>query len=129
GLGVTRAGRLLAFAEARIDSGHVETPHHLALKRSTDLGATWSESILVERSDGSYWQSQGEPERRECWANPAALVERSTGRVFVFYALNEGEHDGKKMQRYTRNFYRYSDDDGLTWSPRVDITDLLNAKA
>lgn len=129
GLTATRAGTLLAFAEARIGSGHDDTPHHLALKRSTDLGATWSESILVERSDGSYWQSQGEPDRRECWANPAALVDRSTGRVFVFYALNEGEHDGKKMQRYTRNFYRYSDDDGLTWSPRVDITDLLNAKA
>lgn len=129
GLVATQGGVILAFSEARIEPGYDDTPHHLALKRSTDLGATWSETILVERSDGSYWRSLGEPGRRECWANPAAVVERSTGRVFVFYALNEGEHDGKSMQRYTRNFYRYSDDDGLTWSPRVDITDLLNAKA
>ena len=129
GLTATRAGTVLAFSEARIGSGHDDTPHHLALKRSTDCGATWSESILVERSDGSYWQSQGQPGRLECWANPAVLMDRSTGRVFVFYVLNEGEHDGKKMQRYTRNFYRYSDDDGVTWSPRVEITDLLNAKA
>lgn len=129
GLTATRAGTLLAFAEARIGSGHDETPHHLALKRSTDSGATWSETILVERADGSYWRTQGQSERRECWANPAAVTDRSTGRVFVFYVLNEGAHDGKNMQRHTRNFYRYSDDDGMTWSPRVDITDLLNAKA
>lgn len=129
GLTATRAGTVLAFAEARIGSGHDDTPHHLALKRSTDFGATWSETILVERSDGSFWATQGEPGRLECWANPAAVMERSSGRVFIFYALNEGAHNGKAMQRYTRNFYRYSDDDGRTWSPRVEITDLLNAKA
>jgi sialidase-1 len=56
-------------------------------------------------------------------------VDRASGRVFVFYVLNEGAHQGKKMQRYTRNFYRYSDDEGKTWSERVDITDLLNTRA
>jgi sialidase-1 len=129
GLTATRSGAILAFAEARIGSGDDETPHHLALKRSTDRGATWSDTILVERSDGNTWRSEGQPERRECWANPAALVDRASGRVFVFYVLNEGAHQGRKMQRYTRNFYRYSDDEGKTWSGRVDITDLLNTKA
>jgi sialidase-1 len=129
GLISTRGGDILAFSEARIGSGNDDTPHHLAMKRSTDLGATWSESTLIERADGSYWRANGQPDRLECWANPAALFDRSTGRVFVFYALNEGAQNGKNLQRYTRNFYRFSDNEGKTWSPRVDITDLLNAKA
>jgi sialidase-1 len=129
GLVTTRSGAVLAFSEARIGSGDDETPHHLALKRSEDSGATWSDTLMVERSDGNYWRTQDQPDRRECWANPAALTDRGTGRVFVFYVLNEGVHNGKKMQRYTRNFYRYSDDEGKTWSSRVDITDRLNATA
>ena len=129
GLVATQSGAILAFSEARIGSGDDETPHHLVLKRSIDSGATWSETIIVERADGSYWQTQGQPDRRECWANPAALTDRVSGRVFIFYVLNEGAHDGKNLQRVTRNFYRYSDDEGKTWSPRVDITDLLNTKA
>lgn len=129
GLTAARDGAILAFAEARVGSGHDETPHDLVLKRSTDLGATWSDTITVERADGSYWRKHGQPDRRECWANPAALTERATGRVFVFYVLNEGAHNGKNMQRYTRNFYRFSDDGGKTWSERVDITDLFHTKA
>ena len=129
GLTATRSGAILAFAEARIGSGDDETPHHLVMKRSADLGASWSDSVIVEPSDGNYWKAQGQPDRRECWANPAALADRSTGRIFIFYVLNEGAYAGKNMQRYTRNFYRYSDDDGKTWSARVDVTDLLNAKA
>ncbi len=129
GLATTANGAILAFAEARIGSGGDETPHHLALKRSTDAGVTWSDTILVDRADGNYWRTQGQPDRRECWANPAALTDRSNGRVFIFYVLNEGAHNGKNLQRYTRNFYRYSDDDGKTWSERVDITDHLNTKA
>ena len=129
GLIATRGGAILAFSEARIGSGDDDTPHHLVLKRSTDLGATWSDTVVVERSDGNYWRTQGQPDQRECWANPAAVADRATGRVFVFYVLNEGVHNGKNMQRYTRNFYRFSDDEGKTWSARVDITDLLNAKA
>jgi sialidase-1 len=129
GLTSTKSGAILAFSEARLGSGADETPHHLALKRSTDDGVSWSDPILVERSDGNYWRAHGEPDRRECWANPAALTDRSTGRVFIFYALNEGAHNGKNLQRYTRNFYRFSDDDGKMWSQRIEITDFLNTKA
>jgi sialidase-1 len=128
-LTITPQQTLLAFAEARL-TPRDDSPHHLVLKRSTDLGATWSEDAVIERADGSFWQSHGIEDRLECWTNPAALTERRSGRVYFFYALNEGivraEHN---TQRYTRNFYRFSDDEGVTWSDRVEITHLLTATA
>lgn len=131
GLTITPKGTVLAFAEARLPSNEPPDtePHHLALKRSTDGGRTWSENILVEKADGIFWHALGQPGKLECWANPAAVTDRNSGRVFIFYVLNEGGLDGKNAQRYTRNFYRTSDDEGITWSARVEVTDLLNTKA
>ncbi len=131
GLTVTPRGTVLAFAEARLPSQDPPDtePHHLALKRSHDGGRTWSDNILVEKADGEYWKAHGQDGKRECWANPAAVTDRKSGRVFIFYVLNEGAVGGKNTQRYTRNFYRTSDDEGVTWSARVEVTDLLNTKA
>lgn len=126
GLALTKKGTLLAFSEGRIEPGD-HTPHHLLLKRSVDQGATWSDNIFVERSDGSAWGAQGQPERLECWANPTPVVDRTSGRIFIFYALN----DGTKDQSHSRVFYKYSDDDGLTWRPeagtrnRIEVTHLF----
>lgn len=129
GLTISTKGTLLAFSEARLEAGD-DTPHHLVLKRSSDAGDTWSDDIVIERADGAFWRGQGVEGRLECWANPAAITDRETGRVFVFYVLNEGRLEGMHhAQRYTRVFLRSSDDEGLTWSDRVEVTDLLNAKA
>ena len=129
GLTISTKGTLLAFSEARLEPGD-DTPHHLVLKRSSDAGVTWSDDIVIERTDGAFWRGQGIEGRLECWANPAAITDRETGRVFVFYVLNEGRLEGMRhAQRYTRIFLRSSDDEGLTWSDRVEVTDLLNAKA
>ncbi|MBK9166116.1 MAG: exo-alpha-sialidase [Bryobacterales bacterium] len=109
GLTVTRGGAILAFTEGRIEAGDAG-PHHLLCKRSTDGGRTWSGDIFIERS------TQG-----ECWANPTALLDRTTGRVFIFYVLNEGTKD----QNWTRVFYRTSGDEGRSWSERTELTDLF----
>jgi len=108
GLAVSNAGTILAFAEARIDHRD-EGAHHLVLRRSTDGGATWGPVLFIEESAGG-----------ECWANPAALVDRKTGRLFIFYVLND-------RNLATQVFYRWSDDDGLTWSARREITPMLAA--
>ena len=125
GLTLGKKGTILAFTEARLD-GSDEGPHDLVCKRSTDGGATWSSNIYIEKGDGSFWKSQGVAEKKEAWANPAALTDRTTGRIFIFYVLNEGEHKGVNAQRMTRVFYRHSDDEGLTWSKRTEITAVLN---
>jgi len=127
GLVRSAQGTLLAFAEGRLEKGGDADPHHLVVKRSTDGGRTWSGNIYVERGDGSFWAANGRPGKLECWTNTGPVVDEKTGRVFFFYALNEGTRE----QNWTRVFYRYSDDDGLTWLPspqqgsRIEVTHLF----
>jgi sialidase-1 len=123
---ITKKGTLVAFSEGRIGP-YDGDPSNLIMKRSTDNGATWSDDTLIERSDGRFYENEGIEGKREAWVNPVAVVDRETGRIFVFYALNEGP----LQQKWTRVFYRYSDDDGETWQPkmresgRIEISELL----
>ena len=125
GLTLSQTGVLLAFTEARYD-GSDEGPHDLVCRRSLDNGATWSTDIMIEKSDGRFWKTQDVGDKLESWANPAALMDATTGRIFIFYVLNEGEYKNRNIQRMSRVFYRVSDDEGLTWSERTEITDVLN---
>jgi sialidase-1 len=111
-------GSLLAFAEARKynldDPGGKKQDIDLVMKRSTDGGATWSAMKLIEDS-GEYWSS----------ANPATLVDRSTGRVWLLYirakpgcATYSARPGTDDMQLLART----SDDSGLAWSDPIDLT-------
>lgn len=132
GVVVTPRGTVLVFAESRITYAD-DAPKHLVVKRSFDGARTWSAAVCIEKSDGSYWQAHRSeidpadtPGKREVWTNVAPVVDRTTGRVFFFYALSEGAVAGRNWQRYTKVFYRFSDDDGATWSERNEVTGLLN---
>lgn len=121
GLAVTTKGTVLAFTEGRLKPGD-EAPHHLLLKRGTPGpggDVAWSDNIRIE---------DGADNGGTCWTNCCPVVDRQTGRVFFFYAQNEGSRD----QKSTRVFYRFSDDDGRTWQPgsdkgsRIEITSILD---
>jgi sialidase-1 len=111
-------GTILAFAEARkhnlSDPGGKGQEIDLALKRSTDGGATWSPMAVIEHS-GEFWSS----------ANPATVVDRSNGRVWVFYLRckpGRGTYGARPKTDDAANLARYSDDNGLTWSKPIDQT-------
>lgn len=135
GLVTATDGSVLAFSEERPKYGD-EDPKSIVVKRSTDKGKTWSKSIYIEKSNGQFWMANRDlldnedlPNKQEVWTNIAPIVDQTTGRIYFFYSLSEGAFRGQNLQRYTKVFYRYSDDHGLTWSDRTEVTDILNAKA
>ncbi len=97
---VTNQGTILAFCEGRktgiFDHGNID----LVLKRSFDHGKTWG-PLQVIRSEGF-----------KTWGNPAPVVDRDTGRIWLPFCLDN-----------SRVFVTWSDDDGASWSEPREITD------
>ncbi|RKY07639.1 MAG: hypothetical protein DRP65_10170, partial [Planctomycetota bacterium] len=104
GFAVTKQGTVLAFSEGREKAKDDSGPKDKLLKRSTDSGRTWGKEIVIERMDGSYWNAHGHPGVKETWTNCAPVVDKVTGDIFYFYALNDP--DKKAGQRVTRVFYK-----------------------
>lgn len=84
---------------------------YIVCTRSTDHGQTWSPPVPIEPPDG--------PEAS--WGMPLLT---KFGRIYVFYVYN-GDNirtlpNGKPMRADTHGWYcyRYSDDNGITWSER-----------
>jgi sialidase-1 len=95
----TPAGTLLAFAEARKNSASDAGDIDLVVKRSRDLGKTWS-AMQIIWSDGD-----------NTIGNPCPVVDQTTGRIWLPFCRNND-----------RVFVTSSTDDGLSWTPPVEIT-------
>lgn len=113
-LTTTNRGTVLASYDARPTLADLPSNIHIVLRRSTDNGRSWREQRVVRQDPAP----QG-------YGDPSLLVDRITGRIFIFYAAgqNQGfqgsatgndENDPNILQ----TDYSYSDDDGLTWTHR-----------
>ncbi|WP_285566393.1 exo-alpha-sialidase [Streptomyces sp. RTGN2] len=115
-------GTVLAAYDARPTLADLPSNIGIVLRRSTDGGTTWQAQQVV-RKDAA---PQG-------YGDPSLLVDRTTGRIFLFYAagVNQGffgsatgndESDPNVLQAD----YSYSDDDGLTWAHRRITKQIKN---
>jgi len=115
---VTKKGTLLAFCEGRKkgrgDSGDID----MLIKRSKDGGKTWSNQQVV-------WND----EANNC-GNPCLVVDQQTGTTFLLMTWNYGDDRESAIKKNTskdtrRVWVSRSDDDGVTWSKPVEITDTV----
>ncbi len=104
GLIVTKKGTVITYCEARRSVSDWASMDILA-KRSTDSGKTFSEPSALARGTSDIPT-----------VNNPVMVQDKKGRIHFLYC----EHYG--LKKGGRIFRRFSDDDGLTWSRRFDIT-------
>lgn len=76
--------------------------------RSLDGGRTWGREIVIEAAGSGY--------RVPAWI--VSFCAPGTGRVYMFYWYNV---NGVALRDAGDIFFKYSDDDGLTWSERFRV--------
>jgi len=113
-------GDLLAFSEGRVHGAGDFGDIKIVLKRSSDLGKTWSALQIVASNDSLQA------------GNPAPVVDLADprfpeGRIFLFYNTGNG-HEGelRKGKGHRDVLYKTSTDNGRTWSQSIDITTQVN---
>lgn len=112
---VTGDGTLLAFCEGRRegrgDAGDID----VIVRRSTDLGESWSDPIVV-------WDDGG----NTC-GNPCPVVDRDTGTIWLLLTWNLGSDHESEIMKGTSEEVRHvfvtrSDDDGRSWRAPARIS-------
>ena len=111
----TNAGTLLAFAEGREagDTGKIQ----LIMRRSKDSGQSWSDIQII-------WQ-----DGNNTCGNPAPLVDRDTGTIWLFMTWNFGSDNERAIKtgqsKHPRKvFLCKSTDDGKHWSTPKEMPHL-----
>ncbi|HEY8311567.1 MAG TPA: sialidase family protein, partial [Gemmatimonadaceae bacterium] len=113
-LAVSNRGTVLAAFDARPTMADLPSNIRVVLRRSSDNGRTFGEQILIRGDSAPHG-----------YGDPSFIVDRKTGRIFLFYAAGErqgfaGSHTGvdDNDPSVLQADYSYSDDDGLTWRHR-----------
>ncbi|MEV7568751.1 exo-alpha-sialidase [Streptomyces tanashiensis] len=115
-------GTLLAAYDRRNDSA-ADLPGNLdvMVRRSTDNGRTWTVPQAIADFGGGVGAG-----------DPSMLVDRVTGRAFVFYAygpqgigfFNSAAGNANNAVNSLHADYAYSDDGGVTWTSRRITQDI-----
>lgn len=107
-------GSLVVAGDARVDqAGDLPNNIDVMIRRSTDNGDTWSDAIAIA-------------DFGQVGAGDAALVtDRETGNILCLFPSHEGFFQSTPNNRI-RTQLCISEDNGITWTAPIDITDQVN---
>ncbi len=115
---VGKDGTVLAFCEGR-QSRNDHAANDIVVKRSQDGGRSWG-PVTAAASEGG-----------DSLNDPSVVVDRATGHIIVHYTrFTQGFHTDKAVPGYTsshasRNLVIVSEDNGVSWSAPLDITEKV----
>lgn len=131
GLATSNKGTLLGVYDVRHNnSADLQEYVEIGLSRSTDGGQTW-EKMRIPMSFGEH---EGLPKAQNGVGDPAILVDRKTGTIWVIAAWTHGMGNGRAwwnsqpgmdMHHTAQLMLVKSDDDGKTWSEPINITEQV----
>ena len=131
GLATSNEGTLLGVYDVRYNSS-VDLQEYIdvGLSRSVDKGQTW-EDMRIPLSFGEY---NGMPKAQNGVGDPAILVDKKTGTIWIIAAWTHGmgnlrawhnSQDGNELERTAQLVLSKSTDDGKTWSEPINITEQV----
>jgi len=124
GLATSNAGTLIAVYDARWKGwGDLPGDVDVGMSRSTDGGRSWEPMrVIMDCGDDPAFRYDGV-------GDPAVLVDRDTGTIWVMATWSHGDRSwngsgpGLKPEETGQLLLSRSDDDGLSWSPPINITE------
>lgn len=131
GLVTSNKGTLLGVYDVRYNSSvDLQEYVDVGLSRSTDCGQTW-EKMRLPLSFGEYG---GLPKAQNGVGDPAILVDKQTGTIWIVAAWTHGmgndrawwsSRQGMDVNHTAQLMMTKSDDDGKTWSAPVNVTEQV----
>ena len=131
GLATSNKGTLLGVYDVRHNnSADLQEYVEIGLSRSTDGGQTW-EKMRIPMSFGEH---EGLPKAQNGVGDPAILVDRKTGTIWIIAAWTHGmgnqrawwsSHSGMDINHTAQLVLAKSTDDGKTWSKPINITEQV----
>ena len=126
GLATTNKGTLIGVYDVRYRTGgDLPGDIDVGMSRSTDGGQTWDKmKIVMDMGNDSKWRYDGV-------GDPAVLVDKTNGRIWVIGTWSHGNRSwhgsgqGMKPEETGQLMLAYSDDDGLSWSKPINITEQV----